>query len=149
MLLSLAILLIAQVSAQAPRRNARGRRRTRRVRASRNGGTQAVEIPILQAVEPGTPVFEAILAAPCSNDFRTIDGTCTNLRDRLLGSTLRPQLLPNGVSSATITRNDLPSARDISNAICKQTQDVFSSRGLSELFTFFGQVRRALTFAKA
>lgn len=137
----LILLFAIQVSAQAPRRNARSRRRRRaRIRTRRNGRFRNVEVDILTAADPGTELFDAKLAETCSSEFRTIDGTCTNNRDRLWGSSLRPQLLPGGVSSATVARGDLPSARAVSNVICKQSQDVFCRRGLSELLTFFGQV---------
>lgn len=136
---SVMIVFSTIVSAQAPRPNARGGRNTISVLPIANGS--AVDVPILQPADPGTPIFEAKMIEPCSDEFRTIDGTCTNLRDRLWGSSSRPQLLPNGVSSAKIALDDLPSAREISNVICKQSKDVPSRRKLSELLTYFGQVR--------
>lgn len=118
------LLLVTEVSSQA---------------LQNNGGQAADGVQMAQA-----RLFPAIASpAPppdCSSEFRTFDGTCTNAANPFFGSVDRPQLLPDGVSSTVIARDDLPSAREISNAVLAQSQDMFSRRRLNELVTFFGQV---------
>lgn len=129
-----ALLLSAHVLAQAPRANG-GDTQAEIVTAN----NEVVEFAALAPVDPGTAAFMAKLEEECGNDFRNIDGSCTNKANRLWGSANRPQLLPDGVSNTVFPNTDLPSARLVSNLVCKQSKDKFSRRGLSEMVTFFGQ----------
>lgn len=129
-----ALLLAAQVSAQAPRPN--GAETQTQVTTENN---VVVQFESLEAVDPGTPAFMAKLEEECNREFRNIDGSCTNKANRLWGSANRPQLLPEGVSSKSFPETNLPSPRLVSNLICKQSKDKFSRRGLSEMVTIFGQ----------
>lgn len=94
----------------------------------------------LDSVDPGENEFEEREEAPCHNEFRTYDGTCTNERHKTWASAGRPHFsyFPNR-SSRTPTGRELPSPRLISNVLCKQVGNVYNRRGLSELLTFFGQ----------
>lgn len=117
-------VLLSLAFAQAPRDNARQR-------------PQALQ---LQAVQPGGFVEEQRVTVRCSPLFRQLDGVCTNPVFKLWGSTGRAQSsLFFTQSSITPTGKGLPSARYISNAVCKQSSDVFNKRNLNELVVFFGQ----------
>lgn len=76
-------------------------------------------------------------------EFRTLDGTCSNLGSplrQLWGSTGRPHFTYfKGLSSTVPKGEGLPSARLVSNMLCKQSSDLFDSRSLNDMTTFFGQ----------
>lgn len=104
--------------------------------ARRNGrGSQD-----LNPVQPGDPEFRQRKRTPCSDLYRTFDGSCTSVGNKMWGSTgtaLYSYL--HGHSSKDPTGTDLPSPRLVSNVLCTQNDDVFNARGLSEFVVFFGQ----------
>lgn len=122
-MLCVSLLLFASVHAQPPRGNG-------------IGGI------FLDPVDPGDFRFRLRLRERCINDYRTIDGSCTNSeqRKKLWGSAGRPHFSYFFFSSsATPAGQGLPSPRYISNIISKQHIDVPNSKGLTEFFVFFGQ----------
>lgn len=96
-------------------------------------------------LKPGSQAEKIRLNAICETNFRKEDGTCTNPRgkkkNKLFGSTNRAHFSYFGSrrSSVTPTGAGLKSAREISNILFRSSGDVFDSRGLNELATFFGQ----------
>lgn len=99
------------------------------------GGTED-----LNPVQPGDPEFRQRKRTPCSASYRTFDGSCTSVGNKMWGSSGTPVYSYQfRHSSKEPTGTDLPSPRFISNLLCSQNDDVFSSRGLSELVVFFGQ----------
>lgn len=103
-----------------------------------NEGSDANEL--LQVVQPDGPIAEFRQRLPCGSEFRTINGVCTNSFRKLWGSTGRAHgSLSRFSSSKTPTGRDLPSPREVSNALCKQTVNVFNNRNLNEMLVFFGQ----------
>lgn len=94
----------------------------------------------LDPVEPGTPEFRLRKRAPCHQIYRTLDGSCTNIMNKMWGSSGTPLFsYIHGHSNKIATGSDLPSARFISNVVCSQNDNVFNSRGLNEFLVFFGQ----------
>ncbi|CDF34200.1 Animal heme peroxidase homologue [Chondrus crispus] len=84
----------------------------------------------------GAPSFDTV----CNPNFRSFDGTCTNPQHRLLGSKGRAHAsLEDAASSVVPTGADRPSARFVSNALCRQSMDAYNKRGVNELAVFFGQ----------
>lgn len=76
----------------------------------------------------------------CNPTWRRYSGLCTNNLFTLWGSAGRPHLsLAPLHSSAVPAGADLPSARLISNALCRQTKDIYNRRRLNEMTVFFGQ----------
>lgn len=118
------LLLIHFVSAQQPKPN-------------------GADSDKLRPVQPESPIFKIREKRGCSLDFRTFDGSCTNLgapARKLWASTNRPQFSYFiGRDTEDPRGSTLPSARVVSNAIFKSSRDVFDKRGLNELATFFGQ----------
>lgn len=98
------------------------------------------EFIFLQPLNPGSFGFKRRQRAPCQDKYRAIDGVCTNKRNKLWGSTRRPQFSYISFwSSETPAGSHLKSAREISNILCKQDQDQPNARRLTEFLTFFGQ----------
>lgn len=94
----------------------------------------------LNPVQPGNPEFRQRKRTPCFDSYRTFDGSCTSVRNKMWGSSKTAVYsYLHGHSSKEPTGTDLPSPRLISNVLCSQNDDVFSSRGLSEFVVFFGQ----------
>lgn len=98
----------------------------------------------LEPIEPESPEFKIRLKKDCTPDqFRTIDGTCSSVGSparQLWGSTNRPQFSYFvGRSNTNPTGMRLTSPRNISNIVCKTSENIFDPRGLSEITTFFGQ----------
>ncbi|CDF32862.1 Animal heme peroxidase homologue [Chondrus crispus] len=94
----------------------------------------------LQVVNPGSTEEDEMTSDPCSSEFRTADGSCTNTVFRTWGAAGRAQTsLQRFLNSANPNGLDLPSARDVSNMLCQQSNDKFNDRGLNEMATFFGQ----------
>lgn len=92
----------------------------------------------LSAVGEGRPARSPI--ATCRRiEFRTLNGKCTSLSDEFLGQARLPQFSYIAGSSSDIPAGQkLRSTRDISNIVFKQSSNTVNSRGLNELFTFFG-----------
>lgn len=97
----------------------------------------------MQPVQPESPIFKRRKKSQCNQEFREFDGTCTSFGSpsrKLWGSSNRPHFMYfAGRDSLEPQDLGLPSARMISNALCKQSMDVFDPRGLSEMATFSGQ----------
>ncbi|CDF35806.1 Animal heme peroxidase homologue [Chondrus crispus] len=94
----------------------------------------------LQVVNPGSAEEDEMTSRRCSSEFRTADGSCTNTVFRTWGAAGRAQTsLQRFLNSANPNGLDLPSARDVSNMLCQQSDDKFNDRGLNEMATFFGQ----------
>lgn len=76
--------------------------------------------------------------SPCRNHHyvQTYDGRCNNLEFSDWGSAHTPFRLVAGTRQAG---SDLPSARVISNKLCREPWSVPNRRRVSELVTFFGQ----------
>ncbi|KAI0560087.1 hypothetical protein FGB62_126g010 [Gracilaria domingensis] len=126
-------LLFALSLAQAPRDNAAPR-----------APPQAAQAQLFAAqlapVQPASPVEKNRVSNPCTSFFRTYNGVCTNPIFKLWGSTSRAQSsLFFGHTSKFPTGKGLPSARLISNKVCKQSTDILNDRWLNELVVFFGQ----------
>lgn len=94
----------------------------------------------LPVVQPDSQEARLREREQCTQPFRRYSGVCNNKIFKLWGSTGRAQssLFPLHSSRKPAGRT-LPSARFISNAIFKQTQDIYNKRGLNELVVFFGQ----------
>lgn len=116
----LLLCLFVPILAQAPRPNGR-------------------DAEGLDPLEAGSTAFRRRRRSPCSNSFRTLDGTCTNRRNPTFGSVGTPQFSYFNRFTQTPSGEDLPSARLVSNILTPQTGDVFNDRGMSELVTFFAQ----------
>lgn len=101
--------------------------------AQDNGrGTLNLE-PLNPGDDGGTPEEQC-------TDRRTVTGRCNNPTHKEWGSARQPLYsYVTGSSSKEPTGADLKSPRLISNILCKQTGNVYSRRGLSEMVTFFGQ----------
>lgn len=84
--------------------------------------------------EPPTKVF-------CKRQkLRTISGQCTSAFQSTWGESQRPQFsYLQGHTSTLPTGQLLKGAREISNILSDQKTDIFNSKGLNELFVFFGQ----------
>lgn len=110
-----------------------------------SGSAQSIEddgngLQNLDPVEPGTQIFRRRMRSECVDNFRTLDGSCTNEAFKMQGSSGTPlfSYIP-GHSSRRGTESGLPSARLVSNIVCSQNDDVFNDRDLSEFVVFFGQ----------
>eukprot|EP00178_Gracilaria_changii_P008296 TRINITY_DN25406_c0_g1_i1.p1 TRINITY_DN25406_c0_g1~~TRINITY_DN25406_c0_g1_i1.p1 ORF type:complete len:691 (+),score=124.75 TRINITY_DN25406_c0_g1_i1:27-2075(+) len=132
-------LLLALTNAQAPRDNAAPRFQAQ-ADAPPLAASPPQPAPLLAPVQPASAVENARVSNPCTSFFRTFNGVCTNPIFKLWGSTSRAQssLFP-GHSSKIPTGKRLPSARLISNKVCKQSKDILNDRWLNELVVFFGQ----------
>ncbi|CAN8071578.1 unnamed protein product [Agarophyton chilense] len=125
-LIVLSLLLVTHIHAQAPRDNAIQQ-------------AQAFAAK-LAPVQPDSAVERSRVSNPCTSFFRTYNGVCTNPIFKVWGSTSRAQSsLLFHHSSKVPTGKFLPSARLISNMVCKQSTNIFNKRGLNELVVFFGQ----------
>lgn len=104
-----------------------------------NGNDRAQLVP----VQPDSPIYVARQRSGCTREFRTFDGSCTNFgtpERKLWGSTNRPHFSYfQGRDTLTPRGQTLPSARLVSNMLCRQSNDIFDPRGLNEMTTFFGQ----------
>lgn len=95
------------------------------------------ESPVIQ---PGSPAANQRERTKCHSNYRRYSGVCTNTKFKLWGSTGRAQGSLNLLhSSKKPVGWRLPSARFISNALCKQSRNIFNNRGLNEIVVFFGQ----------
>ncbi|CDF39508.1 Peroxidase [Chondrus crispus] len=81
------------------------------------------------------------LAAEClRRPLRFLSGQCTSTAAATWGEAQRPQFSYLSAHSSTFpTGASLKSAREISNILCNQKGNVFSAKGINELFVFFGQ----------
>ncbi|KAI0560370.1 Peroxidase [Gracilaria domingensis] len=70
--------------------------------------------------------------------FRTLTGRCTSRIDPTLGEARRAQFSYFNVNSAEFDDEGLQSPREVSNIVIEQEGETFNSRGLNEMFTFFG-----------
>lgn len=97
----------------------------------------------LAPVQPDSPTFKFRQRSGCTREFRTFEGSCTNFGTpdrKLWGSTNRPHFSYFQGRDTSVPRGlTLPSARLVSNVLCKQASDLFDPRRLNEMTTFFGQ----------
>lgn len=138
----LAFALIVQVFAQAPKNNGKGGHLISPMRPpstgtpSDSGNNTGVSPPPLPPATPApTPP-----AAQCKLiKFRELDGQCTSEANPIFGQARLAQFsYVEGSSSAIPNGQNLKSAREISNIVFDQKSNTVNSRGLNELFTFFG-----------
>lgn len=104
--------------------------------------TNGINKRALDPVEPGSSQFRERMGRRCTNDFRTLDGTCSSIGSgerQLWGSTNRAHFSYLSRSSTVPTGLNRPSPRFISNELCRQAMESRDERGLSELATYFGQ----------
>lgn len=97
----------------------------------------------LLPVQPDTPIFNQRLRSGCVRNFRTFDGVCTSFgtpERKLWASTNRPHFSYFQGRDTLVPRGEaLPSARLVSNMLCRQGGNTPEPRGLAEMATFFGQ----------
>lgn len=104
--------------------------------AKRNGKDHGQLTP----VNPGSPRFKKRENSKCNSEFRSLDGTCTNDKQRASGSVGTAHYSYfSSHSSREPTGMDLPSARLISNIVSSQSTEILNKRGLSEFVVYFGQ----------
>lgn len=98
----------------------------------------------LNPIDPGDDEFNERLGRKCKSPldvYRSVEGFCNHRRglSKLWGSTNRPHFSYFNKGNTRPTGRSLPSARDVSNLLCKQNSSVFDERGVAEIGTFFGQ----------
>eukprot|EP00177_Eucheuma_denticulatum_P006451 GFKZ01011758.1.p2 GENE.GFKZ01011758.1~~GFKZ01011758.1.p2 ORF type:complete len:616 (+),score=44.25 GFKZ01011758.1:241-1848(+) len=76
--------------------------------------------------------------SPCGAEFRTLNGTCTNGQHPEWTSVGQPHFSYTGTRRGQAA-GGLPSARHVSNVLCRQYRSLGNAHGLTELFVFFGQ----------
>lgn len=75
----------------------------------------------------------------CSLRFRTLTGECTSRSMPSFGEARLPQFSYLSTSSISPSGQSLKSAREISNIVFSQPSSIPNSRGVNQLFVFFGQ----------
>ena len=93
-------------------------------------------------VPPGSRAFRRRRNRKCNLFFRELDGTCTNVGKgdaKVYGSTGRPQFSYFDEINDLSVFSGLKSAREISNVVFSQSEDIFNTCGVSEIAVFFGQ----------
>eukprot|EP00178_Gracilaria_changii_P021190 TRINITY_DN63082_c0_g1_i1.p1 TRINITY_DN63082_c0_g1~~TRINITY_DN63082_c0_g1_i1.p1 ORF type:complete len:560 (-),score=102.72 TRINITY_DN63082_c0_g1_i1:173-1852(-) len=120
--LLVAAILISVVAAQQPFTNTRGK-----------DAASFRALPPRRGPRRTVPDLECIGLV-----FRTLTGRCTSRVDATLGEARRAQFSYFDVNSEQFDDDNLPSPREVSNIVIEQEGDTTNSRGLNEMFTFFG-----------
>lgn len=101
--------------------------------------TQAQDMSFLPELQ-SKATKKIMPCGPFTWEFRNYDGSCNNKENIRWGAANSGQMLHWKSRSTAPTGKSLPSARLVSNIVCRQTQsNMPNRRKMSEFVTFFGQ----------